>query len=150
MDFQTKDYKIHKSFKKGSKWLYKLFLLRYTHPCRKAKQVSIIGGENIMKKLAAILATVMVAGTLMVACGNEEAVVEIEETTAVEETTEEAVVEETTVVEEETTEVATEEATTEAATEEVATEEVATEAVETEVATEEATTEEATTEVEAE
>ena len=29
-----------------------------------------------MKKLAAVLATVMVAGTLMVACGSEEAVVE--------------------------------------------------------------------------
>ena len=40
-----------------------------------------------MKKIAAVLATVMVAGTLMVACGNEEAVVEIEETTVVEETT---------------------------------------------------------------
>ena len=41
-----------------------------------------------MKKIAAVLATVMVAGTLMVACGNEEAVVEIEETTVVEEATE--------------------------------------------------------------
>ena len=46
--------------------------------------------ENIMKKIAAVLATVMVAGSLMVACGSEEAVVEMEET----------VVEETTVVEE--------------------------------------------------
>ena len=36
-----------------------------------------------MKKIAAILATVMVAGSLMVACGSEEAVVEME-TTAVE------------------------------------------------------------------
>ena len=82
-----------------------------------------------MKKIAAVLATVMVAGTLMVACGNEEAVVEIEETTAVEETTE-AVVEEvaTEVVE---TEVATEEATTEVAEDAVA-EEVATEEKENE------------------
>ena len=56
-----------------------------------------------MKKIAAILATVMVAGTLMVACGSEEAVVEMEETVVA--------TEEATVVE---TEVATEEATTEA------------------------------------
>ena len=62
-----------------------------------------------MKKIAAILATVMVAGSLMVACGSEEAVVEME-TTAVE------------------TEVATEEATTEVAETEVATEVATTEA----------------------
>ena len=70
-----------------------------------------------MKKIAAILATVMVAGSLMVACGSEEAVVEMEETVVATEEATEAVVE---------TEVATEEAT---------------EVAETEVATEEATTE---------
>ena len=60
-----------------------------------------------MKKFAAILATVMVAGTLVVACGSEEAAV-VETTEAVE-TTVEA-----------TTEAATEEATTEVATTEEA------------------------------
>ena len=55
-----------------------------------------------MKKLAAVLATVMVAGTLMVACGSEnvaEEVVTTVETTTEVEATEEA-----------TTEVATTEA----------------------------------------
>ena len=68
-----------------------------------------------MKKIAAVLATVMVAGSLMVACGSEEAVVEMEET-VVEETT---VVEEVVAEEVATEEVATEEATTEEATTEV-------------------------------
>ena len=84
-----------------------------------------------MKKLAAILATVMVAGTLMVACGSEEAVVEEVVTT---EATVEATVE------------ATEEATTVEATEEATTEVATTEEATTEAATEEATTEVATTE----
>ena len=59
-----------------------------------------------MKKIAAILATVMVAGSLMVACGSEEAVVEMEETVVA---TEEA----TEVVETEVATEVAEEATTE-------------------------------------